>query len=100
MSHLRKMLEDDLTTMSRLVTNSINHCVKYNDRRRVNIFQYPAKLDLKEFDIKNIPQWNELSQNIGKVNQTIELNNKYIGQTTQVSVYLHDNNDVDIKYFI
>lgn len=99
MSHLRK-LEDDLTTMSRLVANSITHCVKYNDRRRINTFQYPAKLDLKEFDIKTIPQWKELSNTIGKVNQTIELDNKYIGQTTQVSIILHDNNDVDIKYYM
>lgn len=96
----RTRLDDDLTTMCRFVHRSLDECIKYNDRGRIKHYNYPAKLNLQTFDIKACKEFTKLSPlPLNQINQIIEVNNKYV-TNTEVSIFLHYNNNVDIKYYL
>lgn len=89
-------LEDDMGSMCRMVIRGLSNCIQYNDRERVNYYSYPAKLNLKEFDITQCSGWAQLAS--GLVSQSVEFRDKSSSST--VGIKLYNNNDVDLKYFL
>lgn len=92
-------LEDDATTMCRMVTRELSNCIKYNDRERVNYYSYPAKLYLKEFDITKCKDWSQLASGLKKVTQSVEIREGNYSSSA-VGILLRNNNDVDLKYLL
>jgi hypothetical protein len=92
-------LEDDATSMCRMVIRELTNCINYNDRERVRYFSYPAKLDLKEFDIIKCKDWTQLASRLNKVTQSVEIREGNYSSST-VGILLRNNNDVDLKYFL
>lgn len=91
-------LEDDMGSMCRMVIRGLSNCIQYNDRERVNYYSYPAKLNLKEFDITQCSGWAQLASGLKQVSQSVEFRDKSSSST--VGIKLYNNNDVDLKYFL
>jgi len=91
-------LEDDRSSMCRIVIRELSNCIKYNDRERVNYYSYPAKLNLKEFDITKCSGWEQLAPKLKQVSQSIEFRDR--ASSSAVGIKLYTTNDVDLKYLL
>ena len=92
-------LEDDATSMCGMVIRELTNCINYNDRERVRYFYYPAKLNLKEFDITKCKDWTQLASRLNKVTQSVEIRERNYSSST-VGILLLNNNDVDLTYLL
>lgn len=90
---------DDVTSMCRMVIRELSNCIKYNDTNRVRYHSYPAKLDLKEFDITKCNQWASMAPGIKQLTQSSEFRDEKHYYST-VGILLHTKENVELIYLL